>query len=470
MTRARSAAALIVVLAVTAARAGAADLPGLRVAADHRTLETTGGEPFFYLADTAWEIFHRLDRDQAARYLQKRADQRFTAIQAVALAEFDGLSVPNAQGDLPLIDGDPARPATTPGANPASPDEYDYWDHVDYIVAEAAARGLRIAMLPTWGRWVNDRAFDATKARSYGEFLGNRYAKAPIIWVLGGDRLAEGFEPVWRAMAAGIAIGVSGREDYGAVLMTFHPRGGRTSSTNFHDDPWLDFNMQQTGHGAAAEVRCWERIAKDYQRTPNKPVIDGEPLYEDHPIGFNSAKNGYSFDAHIRQRAYWDLFAGATGHTYGNHSIWQMNSPRLPAVNGPLQDWDVAIDRPGATQMRYVRALIESRPVRPRIPDDSIVVDPLEGADRINATRGEGYAFIYSAQGRKFVANLGKVSGDAAVAWWFNPRDGTARPAGRFPNQGTHEFKPPSEGFGSDWILVLDDAGRTFPPPGTARP
>ena len=26
---------------------------------------------------------------------------------------------------------------------------------------------------------------------------------------------------------------------------SFHPRGGETSSTWFHDDAWLDFNMHQ---------------------------------------------------------------------------------------------------------------------------------------------------------------------------------------------------------------------------------
>ena len=64
-----------------------------------------------------------------------------------------------------------------------------------------------------------------------------------------------------------------------AVLMSFHPRGSETSSTWFHDDPWLDFNMHQTGHGLAETVQPWAKIAKDYERTPVKPVLDGEPLY-----------------------------------------------------------------------------------------------------------------------------------------------------------------------------------------------
>ena len=56
-------------------------------------------------------------------------------------------------------------------------------------------------------------------------------------------------------------------------------------------------------------------------------MVDGEPLYEDHPLAFSAEEFGYSFDAHVRQRAYWDVFSGAAGHTYGNHAMWQFYAP-----------------------------------------------------------------------------------------------------------------------------------------------
>ena len=56
----------------------------LRVADGGRYLEYDG-EPFFYLGDTAWELFHRLNREEADRYLKNRADKGYTVIQAVAL-------------------------------------------------------------------------------------------------------------------------------------------------------------------------------------------------------------------------------------------------------------------------------------------------------------------------------------------------------------------------------------------------
>jgi hypothetical protein len=447
-------------------------LPKLRVSDNKRFLVTAGGKPFFYLADTAWELLHRLNRKQAVEYLDLRAKQKFTAIQAVALAELDGVTDPNAYGDLPLIDKNPAKPAVTPGSNPADNTQYDYWDHVGYVIDQANLRGLYMALLPSWGRWVNNTGrqdeslLTPGNAQVYGEFLGRRFGRKGVIWILGGDRTPSGFEQTWRALARGIAIGVSGKEDYDQVLMSFHPRGSETSSTWFHDDDWLDFNMHQTGHGLTETVQPWMRIAKDYERTPVKPVLDGEPLYEDHPLAFRAKENGYSFDAHVRQRAWWDVFSGACGHTYGNHAVWQMYAPDRKPVNGPLMYWYEAIHRPGAAQMQYVRMLLESRPYLSRVPDLSLVVHPLSGSDRIAATRGDGYAFVYSAQGRGFEVNMGQISGERVKAWWYNPRSGDAQAIDTFENSGVREFRCPSEGFGSDWVLVLDDASKSFGTPG----
>ncbi len=67
----------------------------LRVSDNQHYLVTVDGRPFFWLGDTGWELFPRRYREEADYYLQRRAHQGFTVIQAVALAEFDGLAVPN---------------------------------------------------------------------------------------------------------------------------------------------------------------------------------------------------------------------------------------------------------------------------------------------------------------------------------------------------------------------------------------
>ena len=95
-----------------------------------RYLSFDDGEPFFYFGDTAWELFHVLNKDEAKHYFTERSRQGFNVAQAVALAEQGGLTVENAYGRLPLhfTDGTP---------DPTKPDtdgEYSYWDHVETIV------------------------------------------------------------------------------------------------------------------------------------------------------------------------------------------------------------------------------------------------------------------------------------------------------------------------------------------------
>ena len=79
----------------------------LRIAENGRFIVHEDGTPFFYLGDTAWELFHRLDLKEAEFYLSNRASKGFTVIQTVALAELGGIDIPNACKELPLINRAP---------------------------------------------------------------------------------------------------------------------------------------------------------------------------------------------------------------------------------------------------------------------------------------------------------------------------------------------------------------------------
>ena len=438
----------------------------LMVSENKRFLVFEDGMPFFYLGDTAWELFHRLNKEETETYLENRREKGFTVIQAVVLAEYDGLNTPNVEGERPLIDNDPTK------INEA------YFRHVDWVIKKAEEKGLFIGLLPTWGdkwnkKWgIGPEIFTPENAASYGEILGKRYKDSPnIIWILGGDRDIEKevHKNIIRAMASGIRQG-----DGGAHLITFHPQGGRGSAEYFHEDEWLDFNMRQNGH-TPNFTGSYENTLKDYNRTPAKPVMDGEPLYEDHPIEFNAERNGHSVSVDVRRPLYWNLFSGAFGHTYGHHSVWQMWQPGRDPINFPLLPWYEAVDQPGAWQMQFGRRLMESRPFLTRIPDDSVIVPhdvktsvPGAGRYRFVATRDKNgsYAMVYVPVGRPVTVRMDVISGKKVTAWWYNPRNGKAQKIGNFSNEGTHTFIPPQLGENLDWILVLDDADAGFKAPG----
>ncbi len=436
----------------------------IKVSNNKRYLMTAEGKPFFWLGDTAWELFHRLTREEAELYLKNRADKGFTVIQAVVLAELDGLHDPNAYGEIPLENDDPTKPREA------------YFQHVDFIIRKAEQLGLYIGLLPTWGdkvfkdRWgTGPEIFTVDNATVYGRWLGTRYKNQKnIIWILGGDRNPrnEADVAIWRAMAAGITEGVGGNDK---ALITFHPQpnsvedGG--SSKWFHNDEWLDFNMFQTGH--CRENNIWDRVAWVYDLKSTKPVVDGEALYEDHPVCFNANDLGTSNAYDVRKHAYIDVFAGAFGHTYGCHDIWQMYAPNRTPINGPHFPWYVALDLPGAGQMKHLRYLIESRSQFDRVPDQTLITNALGANDHIQATRGNDYIFVYSSQGKKFTIKTDKISGKELQAFWFNPRTGISTDAGKFMKKPMQEFTPPTTGYGQDWVLVLDDVVKKYSLPGS---
>ncbi len=423
---------------------------------DNQRYLVKDGKPFFWLGDTGWELFHRLDREEADRYLKRRSEQGFTVIQAVVLAEMDGLHKGNAYGETPLINDDPSKP------------NEKYFEHVDYIIDKAAAYKLNIGLLPTWGdkifkdKWgAGPEIFNEKNAAIYASWLASRYQnKTNIIWILGGDRnpRSDADIAIWRSMGTAIKKATAGK-----AIISYHPQPNASGSAQwFHQEAWLDFNMFQTGH--CRNTAVYERIQTAYIMKPVKPVMDAEPIYEDHPVCFNAKDLGTSSAYDVRKAAYLDLFSGAFGHTYGCHDIWQMYSSKNEPVNGPHFFWTEAIELPGANQMKYVRKLIESHPMPDRIPDQSLIKENnYPAAERIQATRGNDYLFVYTAAGKPFTLVMEKIKGDKLQSYWFNPRDGKTTTVEIIDNKGMQIFMPPSSGYGQDWVLVIDDAAKKYP-------
>jgi hypothetical protein len=260
-------------------------------------------------------------------------------------------------------------------------------------------------------------------------------------------------------MVKGIQDGTGGK-----AIFTYHPWGGPNSTTQFlPDEPWLDINMMQSGHGGGHDVTVWDMVTRDRNMIPTKPTLDGEPNYEDHPVNpwptWNPA-NGYYNDYDVRKQTYRSVFAGACGVTYGHHSVWQFLSPREEAINHPLiSSWQQAINRPGAYQVGYLRWLMESRPMLNRLPDSTIVLagQGLKG-EHIEAFRSTdgSYAMVYLPVGKKVTVSTAFIPTAKLKAWWFNPKTGLAQKKVEYTNRSSLTVTPPTTGLDNDWVLVLD--------------
>lgn len=444
----------------TAQRAKPWDNGRLKVSENHRYLIHENGTPFFWLGNTAWLISERLTRDEVEYYLvnEHRAGYNVEQIQVIN-------SIPTFN-----IYGQQANDASFDMWKFSKKDQYGYWEHLDFIVDFAASQGIYIAMDCVWGSQITK--MDIKKAEKYGQFLGERYKDKPnIIWMIGGDVLGDKGTASWDALAKAI------RKADPNHVMTFHPRGRTTSSRWFADRDWMDFHMFQSGHRRYGqrngdgdytikdntEEDNWRYVDLTWNGNPQKPVIDGEPSYEDIPQGLHDFSAPRWMDYDVRRYAYWAVFAGCFGHTYGHNSIMQFIKPGLLASFGAEKPWWDAMKDPGYNQMKYLKWLILAFPFEERIADQSVIAGQNgERYDRNIATRGNDYLLVYNYSGKPMQLDLSKISGAKKNVWVMNPSDGTLKYLGEFDSKVTEFANDGAYLRGSDRVFIAVDAQKNY--------
>lgn len=433
----------------------------LQVSANHRFLQYENGKPFFWLGDTGWLLPERLNREEVAYYFKHCADECFNVVQMQVMNEVPSY---NVYGQMSLTDGFDFSRIDRQGV-------YGYWNHIDYIVDEAARNGVYVGMVCIWGSNVKSEKMNAAQAVAYGRFLSNRYKDRPnIVWIMGGDIQGDIHPEVWDSLAMTI------KSIDANHLMTYHPRGRTTSAKWFNSRAWLDFNMFQSGHRRydqplgdkkytipyGTEEDNWQFVDSCAVRRPLKPVIDGEPAYEGIPQGLHDPTQPRWKAADVRRYAYWSVFAGACGHTYGNNAIMQFAKPGYEGAYGAdcaAKPWYKAMEDEGYHQMKYVKRLMLMFPYFDRVADQSIVSGS-NGVryDRLAATRGSDYLMVYNYTGRSMVLNLDRISGKYKKIFIYNPMTGAMKAAGRVRSSDKYAFANDATG---DYVFIaVDDAAK----------
>lgn len=381
---------------------------------------------------------------------------------------------------------------------------------------KAEEYGLYVLLLPVWGElvvghnWMGEfskKVVTKDNAYEYGKWIGKRYKdRKNIIWCIGGDRhpihLGEDYKGVWRAMAEGIAKGVLNKDikynvknpDWQKLLMTYHPcheaETGECSTMSYwtDDDAWISFITIQSGHGLTP--KNYEFIKAGYDRENIMPIFDGEPAYEQMPTSWPGTTSDYHGEWMIRKRAYWSLFSGAFGHTYGHASVWCMISEK-ERDSWRRYSWFESLDSPGAWQMKVIRDFLESRDLSKCIPCQEILMEQnkkLEYAtdEHIQACIEEHgrYVCIYFSSGGGEKIDLSRLKRGELQMWWFNPRDGKCYSqeniitekaislTGAIISDGgcdVIKIMTPTRGSEQDWICVIECKDNNAKIPGKAK-
>ena len=402
-------------------------MASLRVSANGRYFVDEMGKPFFWLGDTQWQLSRDVPMADVCEILTRRKKQGFSAFQVMMTGVGEGL-LPSLEGHKPWLNDDPATP------NDA------YFKHVDAVVAAAGEVGM-ILVLGVYHQLQVDRITTAN-ARGYARWIARRYKAVPhIIWTMYPKAKPE-FVPVCRELAAGLREG-----DGGVHLITVHPDPSPTSSSFIHDEPWLDFNMNQP---CITYEKIYAMTKADYDRTPPKPAVMAEGGYEG--VEFDRLQTALE----IRKQAYWSHLAGGH-HSYGHQDAWKK----------PAQ-WQAWIDSPGARHLSIYRQIITSCPQWWNcVPDQSVFAtapgtpgssDTLESMT-LNAavTSGGpsgGWVLAYIASNTTVDIRMDKITtGKKVTAWWIDPTTGKRTKIGTYQNTGVQSLTIPADC--QDAVLLL---------------
>ncbi len=415
-----------------------------------------GDKPFFWLGDTAWLMLLKLNEEEIYTYLRNRKEKGYNVIQTVLIHSF-----PQADITSSLAPG--KKDVTQPA----------YWNFVDRILDMAEQMGLYIGLLPAWGSLVKERVLNMDTMRTYADFLGKRYQKRKnLIWILGGDVRGDVGYNIF--CLAGHILKTYNPDR----VIAYHPFGRTSSSLWFNNEPWLDINMFQSGHRRYDQASLdewddnnahetffgednWKYVDRDLSYDTAKPTLDAEPSYEGIPQGLHNPRNPYWEEWDVRRYAYWSVFAGAAGHTYGSNAIMQFyDNLTQQGAYGVREIWLDAMHHPGCAQLNYLKNLMESVDFTSGKSDDSLLLfGQKERYHRIAVFVGADFIFCYDYMGDEFKLDLRRYQDIALDAYWMDPRNGSLSYITTLKGQDEWLASPAArKETANDWVLVLKKA------------
>lgn len=312
------------------------------------------GTPFFYLADTHWQMpdYERLHEcnypgctcgNQFKHVVDDRVKKGFTAYQTY----FDSA---NSDGG-----GHPYvhlwwEDRTFTKIKPQS-----FNETMDVMMEYLAEVGLTTSIgfgvhICTIGNYKK-----AEPLLRFARYCVARYACYPVMWLAGQeitDYRYNSFE--YYRQAAELVGKLDGyHRPNGAHMYPLDASEPR--AVTLENDPWHQVWFLQTGHGGLDVLRPRQFYEGYYNNTKVKPFIESESHYED-----LSGTNGHDAS---RVSAWQAILSGAAGFTYGAVGVWairwSMENTKGWGGGYNTEPWYIGVDKPGSNEMTYLRKFFE---------------------------------------------------------------------------------------------------------------
>lgn len=333
---------------------------------------------------------------------------------------------------------------------------------VDRMIEYANSKGLTVWVHGWWSRENIVETIGEENVQRWWRYLVHRLGAYNVVWTIAGEYNLYnygGFDlSFWKDLGQMIKD-----EDPYERIVGAHPTpplwGGGADAPQWstgevlHEEPWLDYNQSQPGHGRWRQEMTPKIMTADRNRTPAKPTLVTEPWYE--------FVEGNPSGLEVRFGAWSSILSGAAGHTYGGGHVWLAHLPESSAGGGPWPletNFDVnTLDYEGARSMSYLTEFFKEVKWWEMDPAPELIHDYRE--PYCLANKGKEYV-VYLRWGGPATIDLSAVDESSLFRYrWFNPATGDFHSEGDVSGGDIRIISPVEDYPGRvefrDWVLHI---------------
>lgn len=443
----------------------------LKVASNKRYLTYGDGTPFFWLGDTHWEFAYRELWDTSNH---PDMSSMFKGMVDRRVAQGYNVYQTNLRSENLLIDGFEQLGELNYWTSYEEdiPNVDFYKNELDRRFAYVANAGLVNALGIAWGGMMGKGEKYLNRQLHLARYIVARYGAYPLVYTLAGE--VAGYDPNQREINIdgwGKVMEEIVQKDGYHHLKTAHYTNDRPFATYYQEEDWMDFTLNQAGHGdAPISINDY----REYIRKYPKPFIEGEAMYEFVSTLEEMGTRLCTPDL-IRRVCYNVIQCGGCGYTYGAQGIWDCVYEK--GLINPFNKfnrfdipWTTAIDGEGGKQMGYMKQFYEREKfweMEPHSEDGEFSdhgtllengnLDQQMGIRLPNVTRNADrtrWILYYNLMCRRSFTIHGLNNATYRMEW-FNPRTNCYEFTDETITITDGSFKTPARPDADDWLLVL---------------